>query len=341
MVISPWSSLRLVVIKNSIGGDGVFNFYGYGKNGSSFNLLPDFQIQTTTTGGQGSSEINVRTNDYLFYEDNQPGWKTRSVNCSSSDGNGNFIPIEDGVEMDGLNGNVTITCVFNDVSTVITSPLLIIPGTLGTEIDKGSEILWPDIGRMASILKPSDGFMDPLAFDSNGNPVDASLTLGQVLGAPHPTFDYSKQLVFDLIAKGYSTSTNPNLFLFPYDWRDDIKKNSDNFLKPEIDTLVASSTTGKIDIVAHSQGGLLIKRLLYDHPEYAGKINKLVFVGTPNLGAPQSAKMLLYGDSLGVKKWFIGLDPAEMKKISQNMPAVYQMLPSQEILITPLVIWVV
>ena len=70
-------------------------------------------------------------------------------------------------------------------------------------------------------------------------------------------------------------------------------------------------------------------------------MNKLVFVGTPNLGAPQSAKMSLYGDSLGVKKWFIGLDPAEMKKISQNMPAVYQMLPGQEILITPLVIWVV
>ncbi len=207
------------------------------------------------------------------------------------------------------------------------NPVLIIPGTLGTEMWKGSEKLWPDVERMTSLTHSSDAFMDPLAFKSDGTPLDTSLRLGEVVGKPRPEFDYAESFIQDLQSLGYEN--NKNLILFPYDWRDDIAKNANIFLKQKIDDILASSAFSKIDVVAHSQGGLLIKRLLFDRPDYQSKINKLVFVGTPNLGAPKSAKMLLYGDSLGIEKWRIGLDPQEMKKLSKNMPAVYQMLPSR------------
>ncbi|MCW1949170.1 MAG: hypothetical protein KIH89_001845 [Candidatus Shapirobacteria bacterium] len=209
------------------------------------------------------------------------------------------------------------------------TPVLIIPGTLGTEIDKGSLVLWPNINKMFEVSPiHSDDFMDPLGFNNNGTALDSSLTLNNILGEPHPTYDYSKSLVEDFGSQQYEI--NKNLFSFPYDWRDDIAKNANVFLKEKIDNILASSTASKIDIIAHSQGGLLIKRLLYDKPEYQAKINKLVFVGTPNLGSPKSAKILVYGDDLSIKKYGLGLDPLEIKKISQNMPSIYQMLPSKE-----------
>lgn len=212
---------------------------------------------------------------------------------------------------------------------VAKTPVLIVPGTLGTEIDKGADILWPNIDKMFSVSPiHSDDFMDPLAFNQDGSPLNASLSLGQVLTVSVQAFNYSQKLLEDFISQGYATDTN--LSLFPYDWRDDIAKNANTVLSQKIDQLIASSGSSKIDIIAHSQGGLLIKKLLLDHPEYQTKINKLVFVGTPNLGSPKSLKVLIYGDDFGIKKYGLGLDPLEIKKISQNMPSVYQMLPSRE-----------
>jgi Lecithin:cholesterol acyltransferase len=205
-------------------------------------------------------------------------------------------------------------------------PVLIVPGIMGTTIFKNTQLLWPDV---ISMLMPfsNDSFMNPLAFKKDGYPLDTSLTLGSVIDKA-ATLDYSQGLVNDFISQGYSTATN--LSLFAYDWRDDIEKNSENFLKPEIDSIVNSSPSGNIDIVAHSQGGLILKRLLYDHPEYASKINKLIFVGTPNLGAPFAAKALLYGDNMGIHFGPLHLSSNEVQKISQNMPAIYQLLPSVE-----------
>lgn len=208
------------------------------------------------------------------------------------------------------------------------TPVLIIPGTLGTEISKGEEKLWMDINRMKNPFD-GDAFMNPLAFNEDGTPLDTSLLMGDVLTRPDPSFDYLEGLISDLATNNYKL--NQNLFLLPYDWRDKIEKNADVLLSKKINDILSSTTSPKLDVIAHSQGGLLIKRLLYDMPEYQSKINKLVFVGTPNLGSPKTVKILTYGDDLGINKFGISLlEPLEIKKISRNMPAIYQMLPSRE-----------
>ncbi|MFA6338591.1 MAG: hypothetical protein WCW87_00825 [Candidatus Paceibacterota bacterium] len=210
------------------------------------------------------------------------------------------------------------------------TPVLFVPGTLGTEIKKGDEVLWLDIPKLS--FTPFDRFMDPLSFNPDGTPSDTSLVIGKVLDKPFDNFlgqfDYTEGLVSEFVYRGYSTSTN--FFLFPYDWRGDISDNADINLKNKIDTILNQTSEEKIDIIAHSQGGLLVKKLLLDHPEYASKIRKIVFLGTPNLGSPSSSKVLLEGDSLGILWRGVGLDSSEVKRISQNMPSIYEMLPSQE-----------
>jgi hypothetical protein len=222
-----------------------------------------------------------------------------------------------------------------DPSIVVNkAPVLIVPGIMGTNIQKDKTALWIDVGRM--LRTPGDAFMDPLAFSPNGDPLDTSLSLGPVVDTAG-TLNYTKALTDDLI-NNYNYKLGSDLFLFPYDWRKDLdytaSQNDLNdptiSLKKQIDQMASSTGASKLDIIAHSQGGLVVKRLLYDYPEYKNKINKLIFVGVPNLGAPFAAKVLLYGDSLGVSFLGLGLAPSEAKKISQNMPAIYQLLPSAE-----------
>jgi hypothetical protein len=206
------------------------------------------------------------------------------------------------------------------------TPVIFIPGTMGTEIFKGTEKLWPDVQRM--FITNNDRFMDPLSFQTDGSALDNSLSLGNILEQPSLIFDYTKKLKQEFAAQGYEE--NKDLFMFPYDWREDISKNANLYLSEKISELASSSPTGKVDVIAHSQGGLLIKRLIFEHPEFANKISKLIFLGTPHLGAPKAAKVLLYGDNMGVSFAALGLDPQELKRISQNVPAVYEMLPSPE-----------
>jgi len=323
-MMSPY--LNITVNKNTVGGDGSFSFHIQGFNPVLY-FTKDFNIQTTNGSNSNTVYGSSGNGDgYYITEDVQPGWQMTSVNCTSSNPSIIFQSVDNGVYAT-VYPYSSITCSFINTKQTSKAPVLIIPGTLGTEIWKGADRLWFNLDK---IKNPVDGdsFMDSLAFQPNGQPLDTSLIASPVLGQPVESFDYSKALVTDLQNQGYIL--NKNLFLFPYDWRDDIAKNADVFLKQQIDSILASTTSPSLDVVAHSQGGLLIKKLLYDNPNYEQKVNKLIFVGTPNLGAPSTAKILFFGDDLGVQKWGLALlNPNEVKKISLNMPAIYEMLPSQ------------
>lgn len=105
------------------------------------------------------------------------------------------------------------------------TPVLIIPGVLGTDINKGSDKLWLDLGYNFTDI--GDQFMDPLGFNTNLTPSDTSLFVGEVIREATMTpstlvnFNYSKGLIDLFTSQGYTegTSSDANLFTFPYDWR--------------------------------------------------------------------------------------------------------------------------
>ncbi|MFZ3073740.1 MAG: hypothetical protein WA093_01225, partial [Minisyncoccales bacterium] len=205
------------------------------------------------------------------------------------------------------------------------TPVLFVPGLLGTEMFKGDTRLWASILRMINPLN-SDDFMDPLKFKNTLVPDDPSVFYGSVLVNPDGLYDYIQGLTSEFAKQGYIA--DKDFFTFPYDWRYGVSgvypdgKTNSVLLKETIGRLAKNSPTGKIDIIAHSMGGLVVKKYVMDNND--PKINKLVFVGVPNLGSPQSAKALLIGDDFKVP----GLNQDETKKISRNMPAAYDLLPS-------------
>jgi len=207
------------------------------------------------------------------------------------------------------------------------TPVLIIPGVLGTNLNKTAERLWLDLGR--ALKDVGDEFMDPLSFNTSLNPLDNTINTSDIVINPDNLFDYSDGLIKEF--KNQEYFENNNLFTFPYDWRYGVSGKifgSDtvaDLLKSKIDQILDQTGSDKIDIIAHSTGGLLVKKYVADHLS-DHHINKLVMVGVPNLGAPKALKVLMQGDNFGIP-W---LADGEMKKISQNFPVIYDLAPTQK-----------
>lgn len=99
-----------------------------------------------------------------------------------------------------------------------------------------------------------------------------------------PVFHVYDNLIETLEANGYVSSTT--LFEFPYDWRN---PNADTarLLKKKIADIKSACACSRVDIVAHSMGGL-VARAYVESPSFGFDVRKLIFLGTPHLGTPSA-----------------------------------------------------
>lgn len=101
-------------------------------------------------------------------------------------------------------------------------------------------------------------------------------------------------LIHTLIANGYTKDVN--LFPMPYDWR---RSNVDTAIQLEekIAEIKEICECQKVDIVAHSMGGLIARQYIQSN-RYNNDIDQLIFLGTPHLGAPK-AYLMWEGGEIG------------------------------------------
>ncbi len=211
-------------------------------------------------------------------------------------------------------------------------PIVIVPGMLGSRIARESDgrELWPAADML--IASSSDAYLEDLALGPDGREIsgkeaDATDIIRTVTTSiPFVSMDFYRPLLDSLAAMGYREGTD--LFVAPYDWRLSVEEGA-KAITPVMERAAGLSLDGTIDIIAHSMGSLLAEEFLA-HEENASSVNKAILVAPPNLGTPKMFKMLQYGDDLGFR---IGplplLDPSKTKSIAQNMPAAYQLIPSE------------
>lgn len=138
----------------------------------------------------------------------------------------------------------------------------------------------------------------------------------------------------------------------PYDWRlapDDILSRGNElsvgrmyyagayaatstpYIIQELRRLAASSRTGKVTIVAHSNGGLVAKALTEKlGPEASDLIDKIIFVAVPQIGTPQAIGAILHGYDQGLPFDSVPLILTQeiARSFAKNMPSAYNLLPS-------------
>jgi len=205
-----------------------------------------------------------------------------------------------------------------DLVPLAISPVIFIPGIAGSVLndpDDGRE-LWPGLVTKHDrlCLDPNDS-----SCITQLNATDAVRRIALVKQVYKPFLDTFHDHGY--VEKG----PGQNLFVFAYDWR---KSNAVNatLLKNRISEIRLLYPNSKVDIVAHSMGGVLARRYILDNPApEVHHVAKLISIGTPWLGAPKAIYALETGRFL--ENQFL-VRYGTIRKLLERYPGAHELLPS-------------
>ena len=193
-------------------------------------------------------------------------------------------------------------------------PIIVIPGILGTKLCNGPELVWGGASSLTNFGRLNLAKANPEPLEPCG-----LLDKISVLG-PFWKIEAYGGLIETLKRLGYEESKN--LHIFTYDWR---RSNVDN--AKLLNEFITKFNALKVDIVAHSMGGLVSTIYLHNH-DGAKRVNKIVFLGTPFLGSMNAFATLSEGWGGFQNIIAGGLDT--IRNTAFSFPAIYELLPSYE-----------
>ncbi|XLQ20264.1 MAG: hypothetical protein ACKUBY_00600 [Candidatus Moraniibacteriota bacterium] len=220
-------------------------------------------------------------------------------------------------------------------SSDFASNVLFLPGAKASRLYDGTNQVWP----------PTPGGDDykNILLDEDGNSINDIFTEEPIYEAGLPSvlapniykrfFGDLKNLKDDRIINDYS--------LYAYDWRksvDDIAINGTNYEMSSIKNPISevmrlsdSSVSGKVTIVAHSNGGLLAKSIMQQLEilNMTDKVDNIVMVSSPQMGTSKAILTMLYGFDEKIELNSV-ISDAEAREVVRNMPSAYGLLPTEE-----------
>ncbi len=227
------------------------------------------------------------------------------------------------------------------------SSILFLPGLEGTRlynvvpnpisqfirVPTTTEQLWEPHGHSdvtALYLKANGSSTDSSVY--SGAPIDKALGIYGVYGKFMSFLD-------GLVKNG----TVNEWRAFGYDWREPVAEvvagseirqqaeaTTTESLVRTVADLAAGSRTGKVTIVAHSNGGLVAKDLVKTLAD-SGKsnlIDSVISVAVPYLGTPAAIPKMLNGYDEAIAYGLIATE-ANMRGLGANMSSAYSLLPSR------------
>lgn len=249
-------------------------------------------------------------------------------------------------------------------------PIILIPGIMGSYLADGGTETWPQTEALTTcgILDEDPNcerrLLAPDAFSAGGTPAYPT-TVSRTDGAPlvggalsvttesPDYFGYSIQKIqhwYDITAQnaqatGYAVvqpgddaglagcAASMKCFIpVGVDWRLSASANATSVLQV-IQHVLAVTGTDRVDILAHSQGGLVAEALVHQ-PASVGKVYRMVTLGTPFLGAPKLLSVLLYGEPClfptGHGATGCLIDPSIIQSLAENYPGAAELNPSAD-----------
>ncbi|HFC11120.1 MAG TPA: hypothetical protein ENJ75_02985 [Candidatus Kaiserbacteria bacterium] len=200
----------------------------------------------------------------------------------------------------------------------------------------------------------SDTVANSLKLNSDGTSIDQNIAVSKVISqvTVHMVYKAIHHTVYkDLLQemKNWQSKYHIIATSTPYDWRlgyntlitkgrkladghisyiEAPKPGHDPYIIETLKHLASTSPTGKVTIIAHSNGGLLAKALMQKlgATTTARLIDNVILIATPQLGTPDAIGVLLNGYGAGIPTL---LSNKKARDLAQNMPMTYDLLPSQ------------
>ena len=121
----------------------------------------------------------------------------------------------------------------------------------------------------------------------------------------------------------------PDLFVFPYDRRLSNAESAANLATYINNCVRRFYPDSNIDLLAHSNGSLVARRYMLDHPN-DHHVDKVITLAAPWLGAPKAVAILDDGDFLDDIPAVGELTASAFKYVVGSMRGVHQLLPSRD-----------
>jgi pimeloyl-ACP methyl ester carboxylesterase len=221
---------------------------------------------------------------------------------------------------------------------ILRDMIVILPGIMGSVLQKDEKDLWAISGQAASqAVKTLGGSFQELKLqgdDLDAEYLDDGIKAVRLVEDAHiiPGFikvdgyTMTKRLIkenFDGVIVGDIREDKPaNFFDFPYDWRRDVRVNG-KILKRYLEQRLqqwresTGATDAKVIFLAHSMGGL-VARYYTEVLEGWRDTKALYTFGTPYRGAPVALNFL----ANGYKQLFL-----DLTDVLRSLPSVYELLP--------------
>lgn len=221
------------------------------------------------------------------------------------------------------------------------TPVILIPGLFGSKLrDRSTGVeVWPGAWHRVLFSDYADLALafDPTTLEVRRDELEAFDIAEAVLGK-----DFYGPIVRTLVDFGGYVRATPGtparkgerrLYVFPYDWRQDNVEHARG-LHALIDAIRAdyADPGQRVDIVAHSMGGLIARYYLRYGPNDVldgmpslvtlfgtSRVRKLVLLGTPNFGAVTALHGYIEGEPVGLGR----LRPETLA----TLPSGYQLFP--------------
>lgn len=214
--------------------------------------------------------------------------------------------------------------------SVCCSSVLFIPGLQASRLYSGTNRLWePNRNVDVEKLYLNSAGSSTLATVYSGDPIDSAFGVKSIYGG-----------FLDFLARLQAEGTVSEARSFGYDWRKpvnevvlgtEIRATSTESLVSTILAMASTSKTGKVSIVAHSNGGLVTKYLVKVLADLGKSdiIENIISIAVPYLGTPQSLLGLLHGDGESMLHGLV-LSQSTARSLGENMASAYSLLPSRE-----------
>lgn len=223
-------------------------------------------------------------------------------------------------------------------------PVIFLHGFTGAFLSNPSGEVWPNEGDTARSL--SDSHFNVLRLQADGRtpfrPNDPAYQITVDRGDGIDGIIDQVELCLFTVCAGVSdvygsTFTHledrgyrrgEDLVAFAFDWRLDTDTNA-QLLLDEIDDVLSRTGAPRVNLVAHSQGGLIVRAAL-NAPRSVGKVARVATVGTPVLGVTRSLGVLDYREPCQSVELFGAcvINRAKAQQLVTNWPGALALLPS-------------
>jgi pimeloyl-ACP methyl ester carboxylesterase len=261
-----------------------------------------------------------------------------------------------------VKSNAAATIPFLSIQTAPPPDPCALPGACASNVlflpgIEASRLYRPDYaGGTDQLWEPtSNTDVLDLFMTASGTSTRSDIYTKDVMDEAYGTFNIYKSFLADLDAWKNTDRIIADYSAVPYDWRlslddvldygrqmpdgrlyysGDLRATSTPYVIQELRRLAAASKTGKVTIVAHSNGGLvakaLLKRLQDTHDPLLDKVDAVIMVAVPQAGTPNALGAVLHGYKLSLPlDWFsIFLSSEVAREFAHNDPMAHHLLPS-------------